>query len=197
MLFVVLVVAFSVYPAVLAETGAPVPLPPDLDIVKPALDVPGAVFSGIWDGVWQSSNNRYNVPKDVVIVIERIDGERVTIVYALRERGEESYVRVERKLSSVNKIDFDLGNGIKRVQLIYKGSSKKIYGTYFRGNITDEAIFSPRPQKAKLGKWNSKKEQIVSDFLALPFLCSFQTVIVNFRNDLFRRGEIFKKSRHQ
>ena len=65
------------------------PLPKEINIVVPAADVAPelAVFSGIWLGTyeWNYFADNVRIKRDVVIVIEKIVGNKLDLVFAFGE----------------------------------------------------------------------------------------------------------------
>ena len=65
------------------------PLPKEVNIAAPAADVAAelAAFSGIWLGTyeWTYYGDNVRIKRDVVIVVEKISGNRLDLVFAFGE----------------------------------------------------------------------------------------------------------------
>ena len=63
------------------------PLPKEINIVPPAADVAPelAAFSGIWLGTYEWTYNAQRIKRDVVIVVEKITGTKIDLVFAFGE----------------------------------------------------------------------------------------------------------------
>ena len=93
--FLLLLVMIFVLTASLAQ-AAPMPklktdapLPKEINIVAPAADVAPelAAFSGIWLGTyeWTYYGDNVRIKRDVVIVVEKITGNKLDLVFAFGE----------------------------------------------------------------------------------------------------------------
>ena len=89
------------------------PLPKEVNIVAPGPDVAPelAAFFGIWTGTWEHdyypTNTHYK--RDSVIIVEKIEGDSVFMVFSLITGQGSSWLRVVGKYnSSTNKVSVPL-----------------------------------------------------------------------------------------
>ena len=90
LLLMVLVLAASVVQAApMPKLKTDAPLPKEINVVAPAADVAPelAAFSGIWLGTyeWTYYGDNVRIKRDVVIVVEKIVGNKLDLVFAFGE----------------------------------------------------------------------------------------------------------------
>jgi hypothetical protein len=128
MFFTIFLVVVSFVP-VLAEW---VPLPADLKIVKPEPGVPGAGFSGIFDGTY--SGGGYG--KRVTVAVKEVYKEGVSVVYATQNKYE--YVTGKFRDFNFKRLDLLLNSGA-RVVLTLDTSNGTIHAEYTDSGGKNEA----------------------------------------------------------
>lgn len=105
--FLIAVVAASLGMAAWAE----VPLPADMRVVPPSPDVPRevAALSGEWRGTWSGV-------LDSTLVVETIDAEKATVIYAWGDapswRATKGFTRLSAKVTGTPSAKLDFGGNI-------------------------------------------------------------------------------------
>jgi len=89
LVMVFVLTASMVQAAPMPKLKTDAPLPKEINIVAPAADVAAelASFSGIWLGTyeWTYYGDNVKIKRDVVIVVEKITGNKLDLVFAFGE----------------------------------------------------------------------------------------------------------------
>lgn len=89
LVMVFVLTASMVQAAPMPKLKTDAPLPKEINIVAPAADVAPelAAFSGIWLGTyeWDYFTDKVHVKRDVVIIVEKITGNKLEMVFAFGE----------------------------------------------------------------------------------------------------------------